>query len=212
MTRLLIAVLLIIPTGAWAQTSFDLPFSEIGTPEFSANIDGLMSGVRESFNRENFLIASGVVILIGGQSGRATWESCLKAVLVSELVVSPLKYVTGRKRPQGTHSRLNSSFPSSHAATGFAVAAVVARSHPRFRIPAYSLAGLIAYSRVYHMRHHLSDVAAGAAIGLAAAKFSESYLSDYHLPLPGFKSRPAWRIDPNPSGDTTLRLYLTATF
>lgn len=176
------------------------------------DFDNLMSMVRETMSRRNLMIASGLVMVLGGNSGRATAESCLKAALLAELATGPLKYITNRKRPAGDHSRLNSSFPSSHAAMSFAIAGTLSERHPKLSIPAYALAGLVSYSRVYHRRHHISDVAVGALIGIAAARYSESRLTDVSLPIGNLRPRPAFRIDEFGERTSTFRMYLSMEF
>ncbi len=63
----------------------------------------------------------------------------------------------------------DSSFPSSHAATAFAAAGVVAMRYPALRLPLFALATLIAVSRVYLGVHYPLDVIAGACLGLGVA-------------------------------------------
>lgn len=58
------------------------------------------------------------------------------------------------------------SFPSGHAATAFAAATVVGAFHPRLRVPIYTLAALVALSRVYLGVHFWLDILAGAALGV----------------------------------------------
>lgn len=212
MTRLLIAILILTPTIAGASSYLDLSAAAIGHPGFSHSVDDFMSLVREASARDNLLIASGALIVIGGPKGQAVVDTYVKAAVVSELIVGTLKYTFNRKRPEGIHSRMNSSFPSSHAATSFAVAASVSRAYPGLKIPLYTMASLVAFSRVYHTRHHLTDVVAGAAIGVAAARISEAYLSGFVLGPPGFRSQPGVRIDPEAGGISTLRVYLASTF
>jgi len=66
--------------------------------------------------------------------------------------------------PYGMRRPITSSFPSGHAATGFMCAAVLAQGSKA--APAwYTLAALVAFSRVYVRMHHTSDVVAGAALG-----------------------------------------------
>lgn len=59
----------------------------------------------------------------------------------------------------------SSAMPSSHAATAFAAAVVIALVHPRLRWWVLGLAALVAVSRVYLGVHHLGDVLVGAALG-----------------------------------------------
>jgi membrane-associated phospholipid phosphatase len=85
--------------------------------------------------------------------------------LVKDAVDRPRPFADG-----GIHAvgRLpgGSSFPSGHAATAFAAATVVAILAPRLRVPAHVLAALVAFSRVYLGVHFLSDVLAGAVLGI----------------------------------------------
>jgi undecaprenyl-diphosphatase len=59
------------------------------------------------------------------------------------------------------------SFPSGHAATSFACATVLSVAAPRFRIPLFALAALIAFSRLYNGDHYPLDVLGGAVLGVA---------------------------------------------
>jgi undecaprenyl-diphosphatase len=57
------------------------------------------------------------------------------------------------------------SFPSGHATTSFAAAAAVAVLVPRWRWPAFALAALVGFSRIYLGVHYTIDVVAGACLG-----------------------------------------------
>ncbi len=62
------------------------------------------------------------------------------------------------------------SFPSDHAAAAVAIAAAIAIGHGgRAAVPYWCAAVAIAVSRVYLGTHYVTDVAAGAVIGAAAA-------------------------------------------
>jgi undecaprenyl-diphosphatase len=61
------------------------------------------------------------------------------------------------------------SFPSGHATTAFALAAVLGFLSERWFYPALLLAAIIALSRVTLGVHYPSDVLAGAVIGLTGA-------------------------------------------
>jgi undecaprenyl-diphosphatase len=57
------------------------------------------------------------------------------------------------------------AFPSTHAAQAFMAATVLSQYFKRYAI-FFSLAVIVAFSRVYLGVHYVSDVAAGAALGI----------------------------------------------
>jgi undecaprenyl-diphosphatase len=61
------------------------------------------------------------------------------------------------------------SFPSGHAATSFAGATMLSAFAPRYRWVFFTLATLIAFSRIYVGVHWPIDVVAGAVLGAALA-------------------------------------------
>lgn len=93
----------------------------------------------------------------------------LAAVAVSDLLAELGKLIVQRHRPfetqLGPPSRAH-SFPSGHTATSFAAATVLSFLAPRWRVPFFVLAGLIAFSRVYNAMHYPTDVLAGAVLGV----------------------------------------------
>lgn len=109
-------------------------------------------------------VTAGIAFLAGGVARAAAIEAVVALVPVN-LTVELLKRLTYRTRPDGERKRSNASFPSSHAANAFAVATVLARRWRRATLPAFALAALVGWSRLYLDRHWLSDVAAGAALG-----------------------------------------------
>jgi membrane-associated phospholipid phosphatase len=100
----------------------------------------------------------------------------LIALAVSGLVVQTIKHLIGRPRPkladQGVHvwgpsfQSGHDSFPSGHAFSAFAMAAVLSSFYPAGRWIWYSLAVLVAFTRVYIGAHFASDVLAGAVLGV----------------------------------------------
>jgi membrane-associated phospholipid phosphatase len=92
----------------------------------------------------------------------------LRAQAISELLVQPVKFATGRRRPDGSDNR---SFPSGHAAATFAAATVIERHLGWKRAAlAYAIASYVAASRLHDNVHYLSDVAMGAAVGTIAGR------------------------------------------
>lgn len=93
---------------------------------------------------------------------------------LAALLSTVLKQLVARPRPGPAAHPLvatpgDPSMPSGHALVAFAVAGVVGAMHPRLRIPAFVVAALIAFSRVYLGVHYPLDVLAGATLGLLVA-------------------------------------------
>ena len=113
------------------------------------------------------------------------------AVADTAIVTVVLKGATSRLRPRdvpvsGDFSdtwfqskgnnwlRGHGSFPSGHTAAAFSVATVLSRRYPKHRwLPyvAYSLAGVVAFSRVSLTSHFPSDVVMGAALGYTVSRY-----------------------------------------
>jgi membrane-associated phospholipid phosphatase len=124
-------------------------------------------------------VGSGVTLLVVcagfGLVGRVQRRSTLHEAawlgavtfMVAGLVEYGLKHLVGRPRPDAVLDV--DSFPSGHATSVFAVATVFAAFYPRLRWPLYVLAAAVAAGRVYLLRHYVSDVLAGAVIGIVIA-------------------------------------------
>jgi undecaprenyl-diphosphatase len=88
-----------------------------------------------------------------------------------------LRQAIGRERPPHRFHDprplvdvpVSDSFPSGHAASSFACAALLAWLTPLPKMPLFVLAALIAFSRVYVGVHYPLDVLGGAVLGLAVA-------------------------------------------
>jgi membrane-associated phospholipid phosphatase len=113
-----------------------------------------------------------------------------EALLISQGVVGIVKGLAGRARPEADitdprsfafargfkHNDAYRSFPSGHAAQGFAAAAAVTAETSKWWPKStwyiapimYGGATMIAASRMYNNKHWASDVVAGAAIGTFA--------------------------------------------
>ena len=95
------------------------------------------------------------------ETGRLSTDAALQ----TQLIISGLKLMSRRVRPNGEN---NQSFPSGHAATSFAFASVIAHEYhdkPMVVVGAYSFATAISLSRIGGLNHFPSDVIIGATIG-----------------------------------------------
>jgi len=93
-------------------------------------------------------------------------------VIMSTTVLS-LKSITKVERPDGSS---NNSFPSGHTATAFAGAEMLWQEYKDKSIW-YGIAGYVVATgtglfRIYNNRHWLTDVAAGAGIGILSTKIA----------------------------------------
>jgi membrane-associated phospholipid phosphatase len=111
---------------------------------------------------------------------REAW-ALIEAGALSGATAEVLGYATGRERPDATTSpnewgKGGDSFPSLHATVAFAVGTAFAESgNDEYRwirrIIGYGVAGATTYVRLDENVHWLSDTVAGAALGIATAKF-----------------------------------------
>jgi len=116
------------------------------------------------------------------KSLRKTALLSLESFIISGIIVSGMKILIGRMRPGKTNKaneffplRLESkyhSFPSGHSASAFAVATVIAEESKNLAIDifAYSIACMVALSRVNDNFHWASDVFFGSVIGYFVGK------------------------------------------
>jgi len=106
----------------------------------------------------------------------------IQAELLTEMIVEPIKFATGRERPDGSNHQ---SFPSGHSAITFATATVIER-HLGWRksLLGYAIASYVAASRLHDNRHYLSDVIFGAAVGSIAGRTVVHHESDYWAVVP----------------------------
>ena len=109
----------------------------------------------------------------------AVWAVAFSGV-VTPVVNAAVKNAVGRGRP---HPRVDdpppvreprsTSFPSGHALAAWCAATLLAVDDPL--APAYYLvAATVAASRVHLRQHHVSDVAAGAVLGIALGRLGRA--------------------------------------
>jgi len=127
-----------------------------------------------------------VVIIIfllwkGGKKGRITVLLIIPVIFLSDQIAySVIKPWVMRMRPCQAFEALGTvnmligmktsfSFPSNHAANSFAAATLFAFVYPRKSWIYFTLASMVAFSRVYVGVHYPFDVIAGALLGVVCA-------------------------------------------
>jgi membrane-associated phospholipid phosphatase len=120
----------------------------------AAAVYGLnLAGIK---GKSSLIDATGIYVLSTGVSGVAALT---------------IKKITKRSRPDGSD---NHSFPSGHATSAFASAEFLKQEYkdvsPIYGYAGYSIATATAVMRLYNKKHWLSDVVAGAGLGIISTK------------------------------------------
>jgi membrane-associated phospholipid phosphatase len=112
------------------------------------------------------LVRAGARMLIAHEAATS-----VKNLLKTQIDRTRPRSATSRedKKPRkGKHrAKEQTSFPSGHSAGAIAAARAFSREFPEYGAAAMGAAGLIAATQVVRCAHYPTDVAAGAAIGLA---------------------------------------------
>jgi membrane-associated phospholipid phosphatase len=135
----------------------------------------------------------------GGKTGRRAAVRGIAAIgVTSALVNLAVKSAWSRQRPDragagvpvGRNVRMpaSTSFPSGHAASGFAFAAAIGREQPWLGLALRFLAATVAYSRVHTGVHYPGDTVVGSLIGEGTGQ-AVAGLMDW-LPPTRLPSRP----------------------
>ena len=103
------------------------------------------------------------------------------SVWLAFLTTGVLKFLIGRSRPiiyealdmvlfvPGTFETIFNSMPSGHSAVSFAGLVMIGLLMPRFKWLTWSLAIIVAVSRIYIGAHWPSDIVFGAVVGMVCA-------------------------------------------
>jgi membrane-associated phospholipid phosphatase len=173
-----------------ASSLWSTALRELGTVDRAAyqavaqtptpSLDRPMRSLSNAANRSRLWIAiAAAVAVAGGMRGRRAALEGLVSIGVSSASAHLIASTAARPRPdrEGLErfaSRevgmpASSSFPSRHAASGFAFSYAMGRHLPELAVPVRLLAGTVAYSRVHIGVHYPGDVVVGSIIGSGIA-------------------------------------------
>jgi undecaprenyl-diphosphatase len=120
-------------------------------------------------------IAAGLAVAGGRDGRRSAVRGTLAIAATSALVNLAVKSVWARRRPDRAGAGVplrrqvrmpaSTSFPSGHAASGFAFASAIGQDQPWLGLALRFLAAGVAYSRVHTGVHYPGDAVVGALIG-----------------------------------------------
>ena len=95
------------------------------------------------------------------------------STVITTAITVPLKHITKEQRPDGSDFY---SFPSGHTATAFAAAEFLRQEYkdvsPWYGVAGYTAAAVTGILRLYNNKHWVSDVVAGAGIGIISTKLT----------------------------------------
>ncbi len=176
MRKILILIMLLLPSMVWGQTYFEPAAGDVYTPTKLQK--------RVATSTDIVMLALPVATLAGVLIER-DWQGLIQGVETAGATAAAtliLKYAVSERRPDGSDMH---SFPSGHTAASFATAAFLQRRYGwAFGAPAYALAAYVGWGRVYSKKHHWWDVIAGGAIGAASAYiFTKPFAKKHNLQI-----------------------------
>lgn len=155
---------------------------------FSFSNNNLRFKIREERNNyftnfhteaDNYLAHAPAAILYGlnlvGVKGEHDFINRTVILIKIELLMTaltfPTKELTHVTRPDGSDQK---SFPSGHTAQAFAMATFMAKEYSKqsvwYSVGAYTMATAVGTMRILNNRHWISDVLAGAGIGILSTE------------------------------------------
>ena len=109
-------------------------------------------------------------------------SACIVSGLLGNFIKDYLKKLVCRPRPfldvpslvPAIKPPKSFSFPSGHTTLAFSVAFIICRILPkRYSIPAFLIAALVAFSRLYMGVHYPTDILGGICVGYVAGLITE---------------------------------------
>ena len=132
-----------------------------------------------------------IVVLLLSQKTRKAGIAAAVALVAEAVICACLKIVIARPRPFNIDRSIelliappsDYSFPSGHTASSFACASAIRDAGLRYSVPAFILASMIAFSRIYLLVHYPSDILGGIILGFACGQLGRwiSRLFDKHI-------------------------------
>lgn len=143
------------------------------THRFSADIAKVFRWVSKSGDGHLYFLLGLLLALYGGSHGQSFLFYGLVAFAIEVPTFMLLKRAFRRARPQHLPAFITPSdlysMPSGHTTAAFVMAALLSQFYPEFSVMYWSWAAAIGASRVLLGVHFISDVIAGALLGLGCA-------------------------------------------
>lgn len=149
--------------------------------DINQNIQESLTKTEHQTKLDNYLQYAPMVAVYGlnaaGVKGKHNFTDrtviLATAYIISGSTVQIIKHSTSEMRPDGSAPN---SFPSGHTATAFMGAEFLYQEYKDvsvwYGIAGYTVAATTGFLRMYNNRHWLTDVAAGAGIGILSTKIA----------------------------------------
>ena len=144
----------------------------------------------------------GAALLLGWLFSNSAWRKWeiveLIAISLLAALVMAIKFLVRRKRPEGEWGGIYRntdphSFPSGHAARSFLIAVIASALSPVWlAILLWAWAPLVALARVAMGVHYVSDVVAGAVVGILSAVIFLQIHEPLFIWVTGLLGFPLW--------------------
>lgn len=186
-----------VVSGIALLSTLDEPVQQATQAARSASKDDLAALARHMGQPEVFVSVPGALFVTGLLTHRPGLERAAGRVAASLLLAGGItvggKLVVGRLRPNQTDEPYlfkpfsgADGFPSGHTTMAFALATALADElhRPWASVALLTAAAGTGWSRLNDNKHWLSDVVAGATVGIASAQFIEGRWTVFHLHPP----------------------------
>lgn len=170
-----------LPTLMFTYGVVSLKNHELGKINRNVKEELWDEGAKRNAHIDNFLQYAPAVAVyalnIAGIKGKNNFRDRTMIYMMSNFftysIVSPLKKITHELRPDGSSYE---SFPSGHTAEAFLSAEFLRQEYkdisPWYGIAGYAVAATTGFLRMYNNKHWLSDVIAGAGVGIVSTKLA----------------------------------------
>lgn len=147
-------------------------------------IDILMNIISRAADGHIYVGIAVLLFWLNHELGLDFLQAAFIAFSLETVVYLVIKKFTHRLRPFEALTNIKSlirppdrfSFPSGHTAGAFIMATLISGIYSIVCIPAFIIASLVGFSRIYNGLHYTSDVLAGMLLGISCAKIGLRFI------------------------------------
>jgi undecaprenyl-diphosphatase len=165
-------------------------FKKSGSSIYAA-IDAVYPFINYASNGLSFIAIIILLLILGRFYNKRFYETGIilgAGFAGTGIAAQLLKHLIGRARPKLTENLImigpswkssHDSFPSGHTSIAFCFAYILSNYYPKYKAFFYMLAVFVGVGRLKTPSHFLSDVLAGALVGLLLGKLTTQYFTPF---------------------------------